>query len=92
MVHRSKQPICCDNGPPPDEPTWAVVLGWEAPAARVWCDIHLPLLLAGSRHAPLRSLERYARPGPTAVAPQQPGTPPTMTQQHRILQAGRCVR
>jgi hypothetical protein len=30
---------------------------------------NLPLLLARSRHASVRSLERYARPGPEAVAP-----------------------
>ena len=29
---------------------------------------NLPLLLARSRHASIRSLERYARPGPEAVA------------------------
>jgi integrase/recombinase XerD len=29
---------------------------------------NLPLLLARSRHASVRSLERYARPGPEAVA------------------------
>jgi hypothetical protein len=29
---------------------------------------NLPLLLARSRHASVRSLERYARPGPDAVA------------------------
>jgi hypothetical protein len=28
----------------------------------------LPMLLARSRHASIRSLERYARPGPEAVA------------------------
>jgi integrase/recombinase XerD len=29
---------------------------------------NLPLLLARSRHASVRSLERFARPGPEAVA------------------------
>jgi len=29
---------------------------------------NLPLLLARSRHASVRSLERYARPGPEAIA------------------------
>lgn len=31
-------------------------------------DIQLPLLMAKSRHKSLRSLQRYARPGPDAVA------------------------
>ncbi|MGE5636006.1 MAG: tyrosine-type recombinase/integrase [Nocardioidaceae bacterium] len=31
-------------------------------------DVGLPLLMAKSRHASLRSLQRYARPGPEAVA------------------------
>jgi hypothetical protein len=81
--------------PSAGEPTWAVVLAGEAPAACICCDIHLPLLLPGSRQASLRSLERYARPGLEAVTrhrPNQAGTPPTTTQQHRISQAGRCVR
>jgi integrase/recombinase XerD len=33
---------------------------------------NLPLLLARSRHASIRSLERYARPGPEAVARSVP--------------------
>jgi integrase/recombinase XerD len=35
-----------------------------------------PLLLAGSRHASVRSLERYARPGPEAVVRHLAGTDP----------------
>jgi integrase len=31
-------------------------------------NVSLPLLMAKSRHASLRSLQRYARPGPEAVA------------------------
>lgn len=31
-------------------------------------NVALPLLMAKSRHTSLRSLERYARPGPQAVA------------------------
>jgi integrase/recombinase XerD len=31
-------------------------------------DVGLPLLMAKSRHTSLRSLQRYARPGPEAVA------------------------
>jgi integrase/recombinase XerD len=31
-------------------------------------NVALPLLMAKSRHASLRSLQRYARPGPEAVA------------------------
>ena len=31
-----------------------------------------PMLLARSRHASVRSLERYARPGPEAVAAADP--------------------
>ena len=31
-------------------------------------DVGLPLLMAKSRHASLRSLQRYSRPGPEAVA------------------------
>jgi integrase len=44
---------------------------------------NLPLLLAGSRHASVRSLERYARPGTRGGRPpprrDRPGTPPTVT-------------
>jgi hypothetical protein len=40
-------------------------------------NVSLPLLLAKSRHASLRSLQRYARPGPEAVARSPwPPTPP----------------
>jgi integrase/recombinase XerD len=35
-----------------------------------------PLLLARSRHASVRSLERYARPGPEAVAAHVAATDP----------------
>jgi hypothetical protein len=38
---------------------------------------NLPLLLARSRHASVRSLERYARPGPEAVARHLAETDPT---------------
>jgi len=31
-------------------------------------NVALPLLMAKSRHVSLRSLQRYARPGPEAVA------------------------
>jgi hypothetical protein len=31
-------------------------------------DVQLPLLMAKSRHRSLRALQRYARPGPDAVA------------------------
>jgi integrase/recombinase XerD len=31
-------------------------------------DVGVPLLMAKSRHSSLRSLQRYARPGPEAVA------------------------
>ncbi|MCA1679513.1 MAG: tyrosine-type recombinase/integrase [Actinobacteria bacterium] len=31
-------------------------------------DVQLPLLMAKSRHRSLRTLQRYARPGPDAVA------------------------
>ena len=37
---------------------------------------NLPLLLARSRHASVRSLERYARPGPEAVARHLADTDP----------------
>jgi integrase/recombinase XerD len=37
---------------------------------------NLPLLLARSRHASVRSLERYAHPGPEAAARHLAGTPP----------------
>jgi integrase/recombinase XerD len=37
---------------------------------------NLPLLLARSRHASVRSLERYARPGPEAVARRLAETDP----------------
>jgi integrase/recombinase XerD len=36
----------------------------------------LPLLMAKSRHASLRSLQRYARPGPEAVAALTAATDP----------------
>jgi integrase/recombinase XerD len=36
-----------------------------------------PLLLARSRHASVRSLERYARPGPDAVARHVAATDPS---------------
>jgi integrase/recombinase XerD len=38
---------------------------------------NLPLLLARSRHASVRSLERYAHPGPEAVARHLADTDPT---------------
>jgi integrase/recombinase XerD len=38
---------------------------------------NLPLLLARSRHPSVRSLERYARPGPEAVARHLAETDPT---------------
>ena len=31
-------------------------------------NVQLPLLMAKSRHRSLRTLQRYARPGPDAVA------------------------
>jgi hypothetical protein len=37
--------------------------------------MHLPQLLTGSHHASLRSLERYARSGPEAVADTRPVFP-----------------
>ena len=37
---------------------------------------NLPLLLARSRHASIRSLERYARPGPEAVGRHVAATDP----------------
>jgi integrase len=55
---------------------------------------NLPLLRARSRHAPVRSLERYARPGPDAVARpprrDRSGVPPTVTHLHHI--PGRPLR
>jgi integrase len=47
---------------------------------------NLPLLLARSRHASVRSLERYARPGPEAVARHLAVTHPAP---HLDLAAGR---
>jgi hypothetical protein len=45
-------------------------------------DVGLALLMAKSRHTSLRSLQRYARPGPDAVAQltadHDPRTPPTL--------------
>ena len=38
--------------------------------------ISTPMLLARSRHASVRSLERYARPGPEAVARHVAATAP----------------
>ncbi len=37
---------------------------------------HPPMLLARSRHASMRSLERYARPGPEALARHAAATDP----------------
>jgi hypothetical protein len=54
---------------------------------------NLPLLLARSRHASVSSLERYARPGPEAVARHLAETdpaPPTVT--HRTTSRGRQLR
>ena len=31
-------------------------------------EVNLPLLMAKSRHSSLRSVQRYARPGPDAAA------------------------
>lgn len=39
-------------------------------------NVSLPLLMAKSRHQSLRSLERYARPGPEAVAAMTAATDP----------------
>jgi integrase/recombinase XerD len=39
-------------------------------------DTNTPTLLARSRHASVRSLERYARPGPEAVARHVAATDP----------------
>jgi integrase/recombinase XerD len=39
-------------------------------------DTNTPMLLARSRHASVRSLERYARPGPEAVARHVAGRDP----------------
>jgi len=39
-------------------------------------NVSLPLLMAKSRHASLRSLQRYARPGPEAVAALTAATDP----------------
>ena len=64
-------------GQPARSPGWT----WTCPAGGRGCrtgeppnfpgaedGTNLPLLLARSRHASVRSLERYARPGPEAVA------------------------
>ena len=40
-------------------------------------NVSLPLLMAKSRHASLRSLQRYARPGAAAVAAMTAATDPT---------------
>jgi integrase/recombinase XerD len=39
-------------------------------------NVSLPLLMAKSRHASLRSLQRYARPGAEAVAARTAATDP----------------
>ena len=39
-------------------------------------NVSLPLLMAKSRHTSLRSLQRYARPGPEAVAALNAATDP----------------
>jgi hypothetical protein len=39
-------------------------------------NVSLPLLMAKSRHASLQSLQRYARPGPEAVAALTAATDP----------------
>lgn len=39
-------------------------------------NVSLPLLMAKSRHTSLRSLQRYARPGPEAVAAMTAATDP----------------
>jgi len=41
-----------------------------------------PMLLARSRHASMRSLERYARPGPEALARHAAATDPAARRQH----------
>ncbi len=41
-----------------------------------------PMLLARSRHASMRSLERYARPGPEALARHAAATDPARRRQH----------
>ena len=41
-----------------------------------------PMLLARSRHASVRSLERYARPGPDAVAAHLAATDPAARRRH----------
>lgn len=41
-----------------------------------------PMLLARSRHASIRSLERYARPGPDAVAAHLAATDPAARRRH----------
>jgi integrase len=56
---------------------------------------NLPLLLARSRHASMRSLERYARPGPEAVARHLAETDPARRRPDPApshLQAGHCMR
>ncbi len=41
-----------------------------------------PMLLARSRHASMRSLERYARPGPEALARHAAATDPAARRRH----------
>jgi integrase len=47
-------------------------------------NVSLPLLMAKSRHASLRSLQRYARPGADAVAAMTAATDPARRRDHGL--------
>jgi integrase/recombinase XerD len=47
-------------------------------------NVSLPLLMAKSRHASLRSLQRYARPGANAVAAMTAATDPARRRNHGL--------
>jgi integrase len=64
LSYRRAEELCC-----------AASTGWTLHQLRhsaithlAEADVGLPLLMAESRHTSLRSLQRYARPGPEAVA------------------------
>jgi hypothetical protein len=50
--------------------------------------VQLPLLMAKSRHRSLRTLQRYARPGPDAVAALAPRTTQPAAADERLR---RCL-
>jgi hypothetical protein len=70
------------------EPTWALVLAWEAPAARVCCDIHHPCCWPG--RATPHCARWSATPAPDPR--RSPATSPTPTRRAAARDPHRSLR